>query len=229
MIRDFNIYIGYDRREHIAAEVCKFSIERRMTSHTRVQYLTLDNALDFKRPRETTQSTDFTYTRFMIPYMESYGGYSLFVDCDFLFLDDVRELARFIDPKKAVSVVKHPCYYPNSEIKMDGVRQHQMVRKNWASMIMFNNGHKSNKALSPNYVNTVQPGRNLHQFMWLRNEEIGSISLDWNTLDGYYELDNPRAIHYTDGGPWFDNYKNTYYSKFWVNEHNEYTNSKREP
>ena len=176
MIRDFNIYIGYDRREYIAAEVCKFSIERRMTSHTRVQYLTLDNALDFKRPRETTQSTDFTYTRFMIPYMESYGGYSLFVDCDFLFLDDVGELARFIDPKKAVSVVKHPCYYPNSEIKMDGVRQHQMVRKNWASMIMFNNGHKSNKALSPNYVNTVQPGRNLHQFMWLRNEEIGPIS-----------------------------------------------------
>ena len=98
MIDDFNVYIGYDRREHIAAEVCKFSIERRSPNPPQIQYLTLQNALDFNRPREATQSTDFTYTRFMIPYMQAYGGYSLFVDCDFLFLDDIREIASLIDP-----------------------------------------------------------------------------------------------------------------------------------
>jgi lipopolysaccharide biosynthesis glycosyltransferase len=221
----FNVYIGYDAREDIAAEVCKFSIQKRLTTYANVRYLRSNNVLGYARVNGGPQSTDFTYTRFFIPSLEGYKGFSVFCDCDFLFIDDINELVASIDPTKAVSVVKHPRYIPNTDIKMDGISQHPMLRKNWASLMVFNNAHPSNAILTPDYVNTVEPGRSLHQFGWLKDEEIGSISLDWNTLDGYYELDNPRAIHYTDGGPWFDDYKQTHYSNYWWNEYDDYINT----
>lgn len=225
---EYNVYIGYDAREHDAAEVCKYSIVNRISNSRYVpaiHYLKSENIPEFTRPREPTQSTDFTYTRFMIPFLESFKGFSIFCDCDFLFLADINELMDTVDPTKAVSVVRHPHYVPLSQIKMDGIVQHNMWRKNWASLIVFNNEHLANKTLSPFYVNSIQPGRALHQFGWLQNNQIGSISLDWNTLDGYYELDHPKAIHYTEGGPWFANYTRTHYARYWVEEYNRYKQS----
>ena len=166
----------------------------------------------------------------MIPFLENYGQtYSVFCDCDFLFQADILKLVMSVDPTKAISVCKHPPYYPHTMIKMDGVAQHTMPRKNWASLIVFNNSHPSNKKLTPEYVNTVMPGRLLHMLSWLGTEEIGSIPLDWNTLDDYYLLMNPQAIHYTDGGPWFEQYKHTTYSKQWWAEYYDYTNATGQP
>jgi hypothetical protein len=105
---------------------------------------------------------------------------------------------------------------------MDGIPQHSMVRKNWASLIVFNNEHPSNRILTPEYINNLNVGSALHQFKWLSNSEIGSIPLNWNVLDDYYLIDNPKAIHYTDGGPWFDNYTNTMYSQLWLDEYDQY-------
>jgi hypothetical protein len=150
----------------------------------------------------------------------NYEGIGIFVDCDFLFLDDPKRLVDlYFDPKYAVMVCKHPLYTPNSVIKMDGVPQHTMPRKNWASLIMFNNKHPSIKrGLSWKRVNEHMPSRDLHQFKFLLDDEIGSIPLDWNCLDDYYHMMSPRAVHYTDGGPWFDNYKETMYSDLWKRE-----------
>jgi hypothetical protein len=113
-------------------------------------------------------------------------------------------------------------YIPWTSIKMDGVAQHTMPRKNWASLIVFNNAHESNRILTPEYVNTITPGRKLHTFDWLKDREIGSIPLNWNVLDGYYHLTNIKAIHYTDGGPWFEKYQNTMYSSYWKKEHDTF-------
>lgn len=226
-IEDFNVYIGYDVREHIAAEICKFSIFRRMTTKRRIHFLKSSMVPEYSGRKHDIQSTDFTYTRFLIPYLNNYAGYSVFVDCDFLFLDDINELVRSVNPSATVSVVKHPTYIPLSDKKMDGIPQHASPRKNWASLMVINN--EKCKRLSVNYVNNVEPGRMLHKFDWVDDKSIGSISLDWNTLDGYYELDNPRAIHYTEGGPWFDNYKDTFYSQYWWNEYYDYTDSRGEP
>ena len=90
---------------------------------------------------------------------------------------------------------------------------------------MFNNAHPSNKKLTPEYVNTVMPGRKLHTFDWLQNDEIGSLPLDWNTLDNYYYLEEPRAIHFTDGGPWFEQYRNTTYAPAWWREYYDFASS----
>lgn len=214
------VYIGYDKREHIAAEVCKFSIK--INSGITAEYLKSENIPEFTRPREPNQSTDFTYTRFLVPYLESYKGYSIFCDCDFVFLYSIDSLMRLIDPQKAISVAKHPMYIPNSTLKMDGVVQHKMPRKNWASLIVFNNEHESCKQLTPNYINTIQPGKSLHLLEWVKDADIGSIPLEWNTLDGYYHFQHPKAVHYTDGGPWFENYQETFYSDIWKSYHDQY-------
>ena len=137
------------------------------------------------------------------------------MDCDFLFLEDVQKLAEYINPDLAVSVVQHPSYEPHTDIKMDGVAQHRSFRKNWASLMVFNNEHPSNKILTSDYLNNHKPGIDFHHFKWLKDEEIGSIPLEWNCLDGYYNLAEPKAIHYTDGGPWFKDYKETQYSELW--------------
>lgn len=226
----FNVYIGYDQREDVAAQVCRHSILSRTDQYCPpdVFFLKSSNIPEFTRPREPNQSTDFTYTRFLIPYIEGYRKtFSVFCDCDFLFQTDIIDLITSVDPTKAVSVCKHPDYVPKTALKMDGIQQHTMPRKNWASLIVFNNNHPSNKRLTLDYVNNVTPGRRLHMFDWLSDDEIGSIPLEWNTLDNYYHLQSPKAIHYTDGGPWFENYQSTMYSQRWIYEYNEYTNAKR--
>lgn len=220
-----NVYIGYDEREHLAAEVCKFSIK--INSGIDAKYLKSKDIPQFTRPREPKQSTDFTYTRFLVPFLEGYKGYSVFCDCDFVFLYSINSLMRSIDPMKAISVAKHPSYIPNSLTKMDGVSQHRMPRKNWASLIVFNNEHESCKKLTPDYVNNIHPGRSLHLLEWVDDADIGSIPLEWNTLDDYYHFANPKAIHYTDGGPWFENYQETMYSDIWKSYYEQYTKFRR--
>lgn len=210
------IYIGYDPREEIAYEVCKFSIESRSVIDTRKLY---SKDISLYTRSGDSQSTDFTFTRFWVPYLSRYRGYSIFVDCDFLFLADPEELIDIAlsDKSKAVWCAQHPRYIPNSHKKMDSMAQNSYYKKNWSSLMVFNNSHPDCKKLRPEYLNDHMPGLDFHQFKWTKN--IGSLSLDWNCLDDYYLLDNPKAIHYTDGGPWFDGYESTMYSDKWTEEY----------
>ena len=215
------IFIGYDKREAKAYDVCKFSIEQ--VSDIKINKLFSEDIETYNRDWGEPQSTDFTFTRFWVPQLSNYEGWSFFVDCDFVFLADPLEILKDIDETKAAYVVQHPGYIPNSQIKMDGIAQHRAYRKNWASFILFNNSNPKNKRLTTEFLNNHRPGLDLHQLRWLDDEDIGALPLEWNCLDDYYYLENPKAIHYTDGGPWFDNYKETMYSDIW-NELNEKMN-----
>ena len=216
-ISQSQIYIGYEERERKAYEVCESSIKRR--SDIDIVKLRSQDIKEYNRDWGEPQSTDFTYTRFWVPYLSDYKGWSFFVDCDFVFLDDPLKILENVDPSKAVYVCKHPGYIPNSQIKMDGIAQHRAYRKNWASFTLFNNEHPKNSTLTPHYLNNYRPGIDFHQFRWLDDEDIGSLPLEWNCMDDYYHLENPKAIHYTDGGPWFDNYQETMYSDIWNEEY----------
>ena len=216
-ISQSQIYIGYEERERKAYEVCESSIKRR--SNIDIVKLRSQDIPEYNRDWGEPQSTDFTFTRFWVPYLSDYKGWSFFVDCDFVFLADPLEILENVDPSKAVYVVKHPGYIPNSQIKMDGIAQHRAYRKNWASFTLFNNEHPKNSTLTPHYLNNYRPGIDFHQFRWLDDEDIGSLPLEWNCMDDYYHLENPKAIHYTDGGPWFDNYQETMYSDIWNEEY----------
>jgi hypothetical protein len=65
-------------------------------------------------------------------------------------------------------------------------------------------------------VNTAT-GLELHQFKWLDGEaQIGSLPLEWNWLVGEYPYsDSAKVVHFTKGGPYFDEYRDCEYSDEW--------------
>lgn len=217
--KTLTVYIGWDSREPIAADVCKYSILKHASVPVNVVYLKQDHLRSigvYDRPVDNLGSTEFTFTRFLVPYLNNYDGWAVFVDCDFVFVDDIAKLLELADRTKAVQVVQHD-YTPPAGVKMDGQVQHPYPRKNWSSMIVWNCGHKDNKKVTLDFVNTAT-GQELHRFTWVRDKDIGSLPPEWNWLVGWYrEIRDgyPKAIHYTLGGPWFDDYKNCEYADVW--------------
>ncbi len=217
------VFVGYDPREDIAYQVCKHSIISRNNTAEVVPLIQKELRASgiYSRPVDTLASTEFTFTRFLIPELTNYNGWALFCDCDIIFLDDIKNLFDLADDKYAVMCVKHD-YTPLEGIKMDGQRQTIYPRKNWSSVVLWNCGHPSNKKLDKQTVNDLDlTGAYFHRFSWLTDDEIGELKPEWNWLVGWHEEPRdgtPRAIHYTEGGPWFENYRNCEYSKEWKNE-----------
>jgi len=216
------VFVGWDPREDVAWEVCRHSIlSRTDPDQVSVTPLVQSNLREqglYRRPVDTKAATEFSLTRFLTPTLAGEKGNAIFVDCDFLFLTDIREVLREVDSSKAISVVKHD-YRPTEAVKMDGCLQHLYPRKNWSSFIVFNCEHPGVRALTPEIVNTVEPAF-LHRFMWLADSEIGSLHRGWNYLEGWYPevLDGVKAIHYTRGGPWFENMSDCGFSELWRSE-----------
>ena len=154
----------------------------------------------------------------LVPELTNFSGWALFCDSDIIFLDDVKELFDQADDKYAVMCVKHD-YAPKEGIKMDGQVQTVYPRKNWSSVMLFNCAHPSNAALDMDLVNEPEiNGAYLHRFSWLEDEEIGELSHEWNYLVGHYTSGSPKALHYTEGGPWFENYRNCEFHTEWKQE-----------
>jgi hypothetical protein len=222
-VNPFRIYIGYDPREKEAFDVCAYSIQKHASIP--VEIIRLDRELLKKyriyNRKETDSSTAFTYTRFLVPYLNKYKDWALFVDCDFVFTTDIAELYGNKNDEKAVMVIQHEPYVPKKTLKMDGQKQEAYPRKNWSSLILWNCAHNYNKGISPGTVNN-QPGSFLHRFAWLSDEYIGSLDKYWNFLadEGQERPKSglPKAIHYTNGGPWFKDIPecvNCEYSNVW--------------
>lgn len=211
-------YVGYDPREDLAYRVCEYSMYKH-TPSIDVKPLKQDQLRQlglYTREKDPLSSTEFTFTRFLVPALQNYQGWALFCDCDFVWDGDVEELFRQIDPKYAVMVVKHE-HNPSSDVKMDGQKQSQYPRKNWSSMILWNCEHPSNRQITPGVVNS-QSGQYLHRFTWLADHEIGELSPRYNFLVGWNDeaqTGKPLAYHWTEGGPWFDNYRNCLYNELW--------------
>ncbi len=186
----------------------------------------------YTREHDPKQSTEFTYCRFFVPYLNNYKGWALFADDDFLWLGDVAKLFEMTDDKYALMCVKHE-YIPKSGLKLAGNHQETYPRKNWSSMVLFNCGHPANAVLTPDMANS-QPGSFLHRFGWLTDDSlIGSIDREWNHLVNWSEplVDGrlPKAIHYTEGGPWFPDYRQTGFSDEWLCYLREYESKLSEP
>ncbi len=215
------IYIGYDSRETIAYDVCKFSIERRASKPVNImpiiQSELIKNGL-YTRNKDPLATTEFTYTRFFTPYLNNYNGIAIFVDCDFLFLADIWELIDQYDSRMAVQCVQHD-YRPTETTKMDGMQQTSYPRKNWSSLVMWNCAHPKNQIITPDIVNT-QTGAFLHRFQWLNDEEVGSLPYYWNFLEGWYRPVNMvKAVHFTRGGCWMKDWQHVDYADAWRQEY----------
>ena len=212
------IFIGYDSREQEAYDICHYSIKEKTGDTIPIGPLKqsdLRNCGLYTRPANEPASTEFTFTRFLIPQLYA-GQWALFVDCDFVFTASLHELFALCDPKYAVMCCKHD-YIPKAATKMDGQKQTAYPRKNWSSLVLFNCQHPANKVLTSEIVNS-SPGSFLHRFQWLTDDLIGDIPIDWNYLVGEYPKLSyaPKGIHYTNGGPWFPAYEKCDYHEIWT-------------
>jgi lipopolysaccharide biosynthesis glycosyltransferase len=212
------IFVGYDTREDITFQVCEYSILKHCPDVEVIPLKQKDlrEAGIYHRPVDNLGSTEFTFTRFLVPYLTDYTGWAVFVDCDFVFTEDISQLFKQADDRYAVMVAQHD-YTPKEGLKMDGKKQLPYPRKNWSSMILWNCGHPANRQLDLKAINE-QTGQYLHRFQWLKNSEIGSISHEWNWLVNWYhepQDGSPNALHYTEGGPWFKDYRHCEYHNVW--------------
>jgi hypothetical protein len=210
-----NVWIGYDSREPEAYEVLKASILKHATMAVNIQKLderALRHAGLYRRTWQADGaqkvdkidgkpfSTEFSFTRFLVPALQQWEGWGLFLDCDQMFMTDIAEMLNEMDPTKAVQVCQQN-YVPTEGLKMDGQVQQRYYRKNWSSVMLFNCAHPGNRWLTPDVVNS-EPGSWLHGFGWLPDGDIGDLHHGWNWLEGTTKVP-PKNVHYTDGGVWF--------------------------
>jgi hypothetical protein len=220
--RPFRVFIGWDSREDIAYQVCRHSIMARASIPVEVLPVKQQELRDqglYTREADPLASTEFTYTRFFVPCLAGYEGWALFCDCDFLWLADIKDLVALTEDRYAVMCVHHD-HRPRESWKMDHRTQTIYPRKNWSSMVLYNCGHPANAALTPELANT-ETGAFLHRFAWLDDALIGAVPETWNWLEGWCEPPahgHPNVVHFTRGGPWFDEWQEVEFGDLWKTE-----------
>jgi len=223
------IYIGYDPREQRAVEVLIDSIERHSSRPLNVVTLNqvaLRRVGLYRRAPHIDStcwatnrsadmldafdgrplSTEFSFTRFLVPFLNQLEGFALFMDCDMYFRSDpCRVFDEYADLNgPAIHCVKHR--YDdggNLKTKLYGCPQTFYRRKNWSSVVLWNCAHPAHQNVTVDDVNTKQ-GTWLHNFSWLSDDQIGGLPEEWNWLDGHSDPSiEPTNVHFTSGGPWF--------------------------
>lgn len=225
------VFIGYDEREHEAARVAAKTLHEVTNGELVPEMLDAtkltDQGLlwrvadhrggqDYDLVSNASKSTRFAISRFLTPLLAQ-DGWALFADCDVVFREDPRHMLEEVDHSKAVHVVKHE-YTPSSQWKMVNQTNTHYPRKNWSSVMLFNVDHPAHRRLSLRDVNE-RPGRDLHRFYWLHDDEIGSLHPRWNWLVG--EQPGPTGLaggiaHFTKGGAWLDGWVPAEHDEIWL-------------
>ncbi len=232
-----SIWIGYDTREATAFAVARYSI-RRFDKYTPIRGVVLHHLISrglYTRETRTAMngdgrphlvdvpsirgdydgaiSTEHANARFLVPRLAK-EGWALFIDSDVIVRANPNELFRMTDQSKAVMCVHHD-YRPKETVKMDGQQQTSYARKNQSSVMLINCDHPANKELTLQMVNGL-PGRDLHRFCWLDDDEIGELPDEWNYLVGISKIDaEPKLVHFTRGLPDMAGYENQEYADEW--------------
>lgn len=218
------VYLGWDAREQAAFDVAAktaraFGCEVIALYEERLRLSgMLTRPLDrrgrmFDLNSNASQSTEFAISRFFVPLL-AHSGWALFADADVVFMQDPHELLSIFDDRFAVMVVKRTTQQIDG-IKMDGQKQVAYPRKNWSSVCAWNCDAPALKRLNLTTLNQW-PGRDLHAFKFLADDEIGCLPSAWNHLVG---VDPPRRdpaiIHWTNGTPNLPGYEDSEHAEVW--------------
>jgi hypothetical protein len=218
------IFIGYDARQDMGYQVCRQSILDHASVPVDVQPLKLPELRGqgvYYRPTEqrdgrlwdvissAPMATEFAISRFLVPHLTGFSGWSMFVDGDFMFRDDVARLFSYAKDEYAVMCVHHN-YEQHAGTKMDGQKQTAYEFKNFSSLMLFNGNHESTRRLTVANVNTWR-GLALHQFAWCSKYEMGQLPSNWNWLNL-----PAAAVHFTFGMPDLPGYECEPYATEWM-------------
>ena len=209
------IFIGYENEYTESFEVCAESIRRFNPNHEIIPLVKSELEEKGLYTREYQgESTDFAFTRFLVPFLSDYKGYALFCDGDFMWRCDPQEIedyAKQSNYSPSVWVVKHPPFLTTPYKKMKGKANMSYPKKYWSSLMYFNNDKCF--SLTSDLVNSWS-GKDLHEFAWA--SEIGDLPAEYNAMVNYYKFPQAKAVHFTDGGPWLDIHDDMLYSTEWL-------------
>jgi hypothetical protein len=213
------IFIGVEEKQEVAYEVLKYSLEKHASSALTIYPLRLGELktrLGFERGRDQLQTTEFTYSRFLVPRLCNYSGVALYMDSDMLCVDDVMQLTKLAIENFSLMVVKH-VYHPKSATKMISAPQTAYPRKLWSSLMLLNC-----EQLRVWTVNAVasKPARWLHRFEPIRDDLIGAIPAQWNVVDP--QSVRPKIFHFTEGGPWLTGKRDSPMAETWMRYREEW-------
>jgi len=114
------IFIGYDPREKVAYHTLVQSIIENASAPVSITPIVKNHLGDiYQRTRTVKESTEFSLTRFLTPYLSNFDGWSIFIDCDMIVTSDIKQLLDIRNDRYAVMWVKHD-YTPSSERKFFG-------------------------------------------------------------------------------------------------------------
>ena len=208
------VFLGFDHRAPVLHAVLSHSIHKFASRPVAIAPVMLSqlNGI-FERDRNPLQSTAFSFSRFLVPYLCNYEGWAIFLDNDMVCLDDIAKLWELRDEQYAVMCAQHD-YEVKTGLKFLGEKQTSYEKKNWSSMLLLNCSRC--RALTPDFVNSAS-GLDLHQFKWLPTESlIGELPIRWNYLVGVYPpQDDVSMVHYTDGGPYYTDYRHVDFAEKW--------------
>jgi len=218
-------FIGYDAREDEAAKVAAHSIAVRarhprariyILEHMQLRKLGLFRRAWHTHPDGQMQdvsdgrpfSTAFSHSRFLVFHLASElkcTGPCMFVDCDWLFLDDPSKLMeQQRQQSDKIGVVMRDRKVEENSIKMDGMLQQNYSRKLWSALFTFTPQSKWTETFTPDAVNEL-PGRELHGFCGLPDAAFWDIDPAWHYIPSLDERPTPiKGLHFSEMSPWLN-------------------------
>lgn len=215
-------YLGYDPREAVGTYVFMNSVLRRSSMPVAFHPLALSTLHEYD-DSNNLGTNNFIKSRFLIPHLQGYRGWALFVDgADMLMRADIAELWDLRDwHRTAVMVVPHDYRtkftrkYVGTEMEADNL---DYPKKNQSSVMLINCGHPAWSLVTPELVEKAT-GSYLHRFEFLPEESIKFLPPEWNHLvmEQPYNPD-AKLAHWTLGVPGMAAYANSDYAAEWFEE-----------
>ena len=210
------IFIGFDSREAECSDILAYSLRAHSSIPLDIRYLDL-RQLDFDRPQDPLQSTEFTYTRFLVPHLCDYEGKAIFMDCDMLCLGDIAELDEL--DMTELRAPRGPARLPadgddqDGRQGADGLPAQELVEPDADELrqarAVDQGGRRDPDAAPICTASRTSP-----------TSRSASCPKTWNTLDWMDE--HTKLIHYTSGGPWFEECRDHPYGAVWLEWRDRY-------
>jgi hypothetical protein len=193
---NYKVFVGFDPRQPLGFNVLQSSIHRYASAPISVIPLQLRHM-----PVKRRGLTEFTYSRFLVPFLSAYAYQAIFMDADIVVKGDIVELFDQADPLCAVQVMQ------------------EQAKFEWASVMLFNN--YLCRTLTPEFVD--DPANVLFDLAWA--EKVGTFAPEWNHCVGYAEPKEAKLYHYTQGLPCWYETRGLPEDAAWLEEHKYMTNT----